>query len=551
MAKLSSAACRVTLLAALVILFSLLLASPAAAHAELVNTTPANGEHLTRPPTEVKMAFTESVNLVKNGIRLIDQADTTLPTPEPTADRRTITWPMPADLPEGLYVVTWRVVSADGHPISGAFSFVVGTSAASPAGSPTGTDTADTTSGPVATTSAPPWPVVASRLAGYVAFALFAGVAAFVLLCAPDISENRTLQLLARGGLIGGAAAAVAAILVQGPYAVGVSMSHMLNLRLLQQTLVTPFGSAMTLRLALYGLLAVVAWRLPRILSGLASWLLPAGVAALAVSIAMAGHAAGAGLISLGVDTLHALTAGLWIGGLVALVALGRSVEPKAVLRFATLAMASVLALVATGTLNSLRHLTAIEQLWQTRYGLTLVIKITIVAVALAVAAVSRWRLRQLRVPLRSVRIEAALTMAILVVTTLLSLTAPPLHEHGPTSHAGHGAGSAAANDAVQMSLKDQGEALLAISPATTTGSHLHLVLTDPDGRRLPATKVTLKVANPGRDIAPIPVPLSLRDGAWFANYRFPFPGSWKVILTVDGVGSSAVITSAEITIRE
>jgi copper transport protein len=550
MARLSTAARRISLLAALAILFSLLLASPAAAHAELVKTTPANGEQLMKSPPEVTMAFTESVNLVDNGIRLIDQVGATVPTPEPTADRRTITWPMPADLPEGSYIVTWRVVSADGHPISGAFSFVVGTAAGSAAGSSTGTETAGTASTTVATRSDAPWPVVVSRLAGYVAFALFAGVAAFVLLCAPDASRNRTLQLLARGGLIGGAVTAVAAVLVQGPYAAGVSMNHMLNRQLLQQTLVTPFGSAMTLRLALYGVLGVVAWRLPRILSGLANWLLPAGLAALAVSIAMAGHAAGSGLISLGVDALHALTAGLWVGGLVALVALGRSVEPKALLRFATLAMASVLTLIATGTLNSLRHLTAVEQLWQTRYGLTLVIKITIVAITLAVAAISRWRLRQLRVPLRSVRIEAGLSMAVLIVTTLLSLTAPPLHAHGLT-HAGHEAGPAAANDAVQMSLDDQGEALLAVSPATTTGSHLHLVLTDPNGRRLSATRVTLKVANPGRDIAPIPVPLSLRDGAWFANYRFPFPGTWKAILTVDGVGSSALVTSAEITIRQ
>ena len=60
-----------------------------------------------------------------------------------------------------------------------------------------------------------------------------------------------------------------------------------------------------------------------------------------------------------------------------------------------------------------------------------------------------------------------------------------------------------------------------------------------------------MKVANPGRDIAPIPVSMSIRDGAWVASYRFPFPGRWKTIFTVEGVGSSAVVTSADITIRE
>jgi copper transport protein len=549
MASLSTAARRVTLLAALAVLFSLLFAAPAAAHAELVNTTPANGDQLTRPPTEIQMTFTESVNLVDDGIRLIDHVGATVPTPGPTVAAQTVTWPMPADLPEGPYVVTWRVVSSDGHPISGAFSFGVGTAAATVPGSFTGTDTPDTAGGAVATAPTAPWPVVAIRMVGYLAFALFAGVAGFVLLCAPDTSKNRRLQLLARAGLVGGAASAVAAILVQGPYIAGVSTDRVFDTQLLQETLGTPFGSAMVWRLALFGILGVLAWRLHRILTGLGSWLVPACVAATAVTIAAAGHGAAGGAIGLGIDALHAFTAGLWVGGLIALAALGRSIEPRALQQFSTLAMASVLTLVVTGTLNSLRHLTSVEELWQTRYGLTLVIKLILVAATLAAAALSRRRLRQHRVPLRSVRIEAALTLAILVVTALLSMTAPPPEANAPTTHASHDAGPV--NDAVRMSLGDQGDATLAVSPATTTGSHLHLVLADTNGQRLSATRITLKVANPDRDIAPIPIPMSKRDGVWVASYRFPFTGTWKAIFTVDGVGPSAVVTAGDITIRD
>jgi copper transport protein len=549
MAPLSTAARRVALSATLAVFFALLFASPAAAHAELVNIYPANGAQLTRPPTEVRMTFTESVNLVGDGIRLIDHIGAAVPTPDPTADGRTVTWPMPADLPEGPYVVTWRVVSSDGHPVSGAFSFGVGTAAVVP-GSATSTGTTGTSVNTVASGSTAPWPAVVIRLAGYLAFALFAGVAAFVLLCAPATSNDPTLQLLVRGGILGGAVAAVAAILVQGPYAAGVSMSRVFDMGLLQETLSTPVGTAMMWRLALYGALGVLVWRLPRILTELGTWLVPAGVVATAATIAAAGHAAASGTINLFVDALHALTAALWVGGLIALAALGRSIEPRALHRFSTLAMASVLTLVVTGTLNSLRHLTAVEQLWLTRYGLTLAIKLSLVVGTLAVAAVTRNRLRQHGVPLRSVRIEAALTIAVLVVTALLSMTAPPPQAAGPSGHAGHRAGPGAANEAAQMSLGDQGGATLMVSPATTTGSHLHLVLTDTNGQRLPATRVSLKVANPDRDIAPIPVPMSMRDGVWVANYRFPFPGTWKTILTVDGVGSSAVVTSADITIR-
>ena len=190
MGPLSTAARRVVLLGTLGVLFALLLASPAAAHAELVRITPANGAQLKTPPTEVQMTFTESVNLIDGGIRLLDDAGATVPTPDPTVDGHTVSWPMPADLPDGAYVVTWRVVSADGHPVSGASSFGVGTAAAAVPGSATGAGSADTTGSTVATGSSAPWPVVAVRLAGYLAFALFAGVAAFVLFCAPDTSKD-------------------------------------------------------------------------------------------------------------------------------------------------------------------------------------------------------------------------------------------------------------------------------------------------------------------------------------------------------------------------
>jgi copper transport protein len=543
-----SIAVRVALLATLAVLWSLLLASPAAAHAELVDIAPENGAQLARPPTEVRMTFTESVNLVDDGIRLVDHVGATVPTPDPTVDGRTVTWPMPADLPEGHYVVTWRVLSKDGHPVSGAFSFGVGTAAVP--GSATSTGTTGTSVNAVPSGSTAPWPVVVIRLAGYLAFALFAGVAAFVLLCAPSRSNDPTLQLLARGGLLGGAIAAVAALLVQGPYAAGASMSRVFDMRLLQETLSTPFGTAMLWRLGLYGVLGVLVWRLPKILTELSTWLVPAAVVATAATIAAAGHAAASGPIDLLVDALHALTAAFWVGGLVALAALGRSVEPRTLHRFSTLAMASVLTLVVTGTLNSLRHLTAVEQLWLTSYGLTLVIKLSLVAGTLAVAAVSRRRLRQKRVPLRTIRIEVALTISVLAVTSLLSVTAPPPQPSATSDHTDHSAGPGAANETVQMSLGDQGVATLTVLPATTTGSHLHLVLTDTNGQPLPATRVALKVANPARDIAPIPVPMSMRDGVWVASYVFPLPGTWRTILTVDGVGPSAVVTSADITIR-
>lgn len=548
MTSLITTARRAGLLLTLVAVFAVLFASPAAAHAELLSITPANGAQLTSPPTKVQMTFSESVNLIEGGIRLVNDSGATVPTSEPTVRGSTLTWPMPAELPKGAYVITWRVVSSDGHPVSGASSFGIGTAAVAVPNSTTGTGALGATGSSVATGATAPWSVVLVRLVGYVAFALCAGVAAFVLLCAPDAAKDTILQRLVRGGLLGGAIAAVAAVLVQGPYTAGAPMSRVFDTRLLQQTLATPFGIAMTCRLVLYGVLIGLAWRLSRILSPVDSWLVPAGVAGLAATIAAAGHAAASGVLDLGIDALHALAAGLWIGGLAALVGLGRSVEPRALHKFSTLAMASVLTLIVTGVLNSLRELDSVQQLWQTRYGITLLIKLALIAGTLAAAAISRRRLRQNGVPIRSVRVEAALLVAVLSVTALLSMTAPPPKQFAPASQTDSGAEAGAT---AQMSLGKQGRAALGVVPATTSGSHVHLLLSDTNGKPLSASRVTLKVANPDRDIAPIPVPMTKSNGIWVANYRFPLPGTWKIILTVEGVGPSAVVTTGNIAIRD
>ena len=76
------------------------------------------------------MTFTESVNLLQDGIRLMDSVGATVPTPDPVVDGHTVTWPMPEDLADGSYTVTWKLVSSDGHPVAGAFSFGVGAAAA-------------------------------------------------------------------------------------------------------------------------------------------------------------------------------------------------------------------------------------------------------------------------------------------------------------------------------------------------------------------------------------------------------------------------------------
>ncbi|MGO4598904.1 copper resistance CopC/CopD family protein [Terrabacter sp. 2RAF25] len=532
------------LLAALALAFSAItLATPAWAHAELVSSTPANGTRLEVAPRSVELTFTESVDLVDGGLRLLDSTGATLATPEPVKAGHWVSWPMPSSLAKGAYVVTWRVVSSDGHPVDGAFTFGIG---AAPPALP---DAVGASSSAQASTA--PAYVVLARLGGYLSLAAFAGVAAFLLWCGPGARHDPTLQRMARAGIVGGAVFAVASLLVQGPYAAARPLADLLDPQLVRGTLGTSFGMATLWRVALYGVLAALAWRVPAITDGARRRLVPVVTAGVAVTIAASGHGAASGApLDLAVVAVHALTAAVWVGGLVVLVVVGRSVERRALLDFSRLAMVSVLALVATGVLNSLQHVHAIEQLFLTRYGLLLLGKLALVASALAAAAVSRRQVARSASPLLSVRAEALLTVGVLAVTAALGTTTPPPTVAAATVSGQQGVTSPVdANRQVKISLGDGRAALLAVLPATTRGSTLRVLVTTSTGAPAAVTSVALQLGNPKRGVGAIPVPLVLRDGLWEARYTFPLSGTWKATLTVKDRSLRAVVAGGDVDI--
>lgn len=131
------------LLAALLLLLAV-AAPPAAAHTDLASTTPADGERLAEPPAEVTLVFTAEVLELGAAVAVTGPAGL-LDAGPPVVDGASVTAALPAGLPGGDYEVAWRVTAADGHPISGTFTFSV---AAAPA--PT---TSETTAAPATTSS--------------------------------------------------------------------------------------------------------------------------------------------------------------------------------------------------------------------------------------------------------------------------------------------------------------------------------------------------------------------------------------------------------------
>ena len=101
-------------------------ASPAAAHASLISIDPADGARLDESPDHVTLTFTEPVSAELGGVRVLDATGATVHQGAARANGAEVQIDLEPNLPDGTYVVSYRVVSADGHPVRGGSVFGVG-----------------------------------------------------------------------------------------------------------------------------------------------------------------------------------------------------------------------------------------------------------------------------------------------------------------------------------------------------------------------------------------------------------------------------------------
>ncbi|WP_405714729.1 copper resistance CopC/CopD family protein [Streptomyces sp. NBC_00046] len=398
------------LLAALVgMVFGLLLggAGPASAHAALTGSDPQDGAVVATAPKEVTLTFSEQVALGDDSVRILDpdgkRADTGA-APRDLQSGSTVRYgvSLHTGLPDGTYTVAWQAVSADSHPVSGAFTFSVG----APSKTAVALPTEKAGGGLVGTLYG------IARYAAYAGFILLAGGSAFVLACWQRGAGARPLQRLVVRGWMTLTVATLAMLLLRNPYTGSGKLADAFDLDGLQAVLDTKPGAALVSRLLLLGasalFIAVLFGTYPRrederekrdLTFGLAigGTVIAAGIAG---TWALAEHAS-TGIqpgIAMPVDVLHLLAVAAWLGGLTALlVALYRTpdIDAAAVRRFSGIAFGSVVVLAATGIYQSWRQVGTWSALTGTGYGQLLLVKVGLVALLVGIAWISRrWTAR-------------------------------------------------------------------------------------------------------------------------------------------------------------
>ncbi|WP_330478174.1 copper resistance protein CopC [Streptomyces platensis] len=220
-------------------------AAPASAHAALTGSTPAQGSVADRAPEQVTLTFSEGVAMGDDSIRVLDPQGKRVDDEKlrNLSSDRVVKYGagLPSGLRDGTYTVAWQAVSADSHPVSGAFTFSIGAPSK--------------TSAPVPQQEAGGGLVGAlygiARYLAYAGFVLLAGGAAFVVACRPAAALVRSVQRLVVYGWALLTGTTVVMLLLRTPYTGSGDLADVFDLGGLQQVLITKPGAALVSRLLL------------------------------------------------------------------------------------------------------------------------------------------------------------------------------------------------------------------------------------------------------------------------------------------------------------
>jgi copper transport protein len=511
------------LVGAAVLLWAICLASGAAAHASLVLVEPRDGSVLTDVPRTITLRFNE--NVTAGAVNLIGPDGKPRRDATVNASGETIAVTPPRDLPKGTSIVSYRVISQDGHPVAGSVTFSIG--------EPTATRLPDATETGVASL------IWLARVGLYLGLFVGVGGAFFVTwVSRADVAASIIVTSLAIGVV-----SAIVSIGLQGLDVLGLPLSGMVAPAAWTIALGTSLGPSLLVAVASM-LASLVARRsaskpVARTLSAIA-------LAGVGLSLAASGHAATAPPQALTRPAmfLHGAGVAFWFGALAPLIAVlwrERGAALPVVVRFSGIAIPVVGVLALAGLALAVVQLESVNGLVSTAYGWILSIKLALVIALLTFAALNRFRLTPALArdgaaaqPLmRSILAECALALAILCVVAGWRFTPPPrtMIPDAPLAVHIH---------------TDKAMFQALISPGRVGANSFVLQLMTGDGAPLQAKEATLTVSSPEHGIEAIDRPARLGpDGFWHvAGVPLTAAGRWR--LRIDALVTDFQMISLE-----
>jgi copper transport protein len=496
------------------LLWVVCFATGVSAHASLVSAEPADGSVLAVAPQTVQLRFNEPVTPAV--ISLIDAAGKTRDDVTVQALDQTITLTLPASLPRGTQVVSYRIISADGHPVAGALVFSIG--------EVTGAAPAPTADSAVAVL------IWLTRVGVYLGLFVGVGGVFFAAWIGQDASGARAML----GALWIGLVSAVLSLGLQG--------LELLNLPLAGLLAAAPWKSAFATSLGPSLLIAITAMAIARFASRSPSmsiaWVLTSvAMVCVGLSLAITGHAATAAPQWLTRPSLflHGIAVAYWVGALAPLATMARrraGTLTYVLNRFSAAAVPVVGMLVLTGLGLAVIQLGRFGALIETGYGILLSIKLALVVVLLGLAALNRFYLTpaiaadagKTRALRRSIMLECVLVVGILAVVAGWRFTPPPR------------ALAAVQTSAVETPLAihihtDDAMFQVLVSPGKVGSDSFLLQLMNGDASPLQAKEATLVLSLPERGIEPLERAATLgADGYWHVgDVPLPYPGRWHI----------------------
>jgi len=501
------------LIAGLATLLSVLcLASGASAHASLVSAAPADGSVLASAPKMMQLQFNESV--APAVIHLIDAEGHARDDTSVRAVGEAILITLPDHLPDGTQILSYRVISQDGHPVGGSLLFSIGAVTSTAGAEPRHRDIVDGL-------------IWLTRIGVYLG--LFAGIGG-AFFCAWIGQGAADGSKLIPGALVVGLVGAVASLGLQGIDLLGVPLGRLATAAPWTGALATSLGPSLLIAIA--AMATALAARLS-VSTRIARMLSAAAMAGVGLALAATGHAATAPpqWLMRPALFLHGIAVACWIGALAPLAALawrGADSLAPTLHRFSNLAIPVVAALVLTGLVVAVVQLESFRALITTNYGLLLLVKTSLVVVLLGLAALNRFYLTpelvsepsKTRPLVRSIVAECLVALGILAVVAGWRFTPPPrLLVNAVTKPL-----------AIHIHTEKAMFQVL-ISPAIVGVDSFVLQLMTGDGSPLPAKETTLTLSLPARGIEPMERAARLgADGYWHVSDAvLPFAGRWHM----------------------